>query len=76
MINKCMESKVGDKLVGFRNGDESAFRYYYDMYYNALCLFGVRMLRDEEVVEDITQDVFVNLWKARETIESVLHLKM
>lgn len=71
-----MESNVGDKLVGFREGDESAFRYYYDMYYNALCLFGIRMLRDEEVVEDITQDVFVNLWKARGTIESVLHLKM
>ena len=63
-----MESNRGDKLVNFRNGDEGAFRYYYDLYYNALCLFGLRMLKDE--------DVYVNLWKARETIESTLHLKM
>ena len=30
-----MESSSGDKLVSFRNGDEGAFRYYYDLYYNA-----------------------------------------
>ncbi|HJF71692.1 MAG TPA: RNA polymerase sigma-70 factor [Butyricimonas virosa] len=71
-----MESIGGDKLEDFRNGDEGTFRYYYDLYYNALCLFGLRMLRDEEVAEDIVQDVYVNLWKARETIESTLHLKM
>ena len=71
-----MESSSGDKLVSFRNGDEGAFRYYYDLYYNALCLFGLRMLKEEEVAEDIVQDVFVNLWKAREAIESTLHLKM
>ena len=56
-----MESSSGDKLVSFRNGDEGAFRYYYDLYYNALCLFGLRMLKEEEVAEDIVQDVFVNL---------------
>ena len=71
-----MESSSGDKMVSFRNGDEGAFRYYYDLYYNALCLFGLRMLKEEEVAEDIVQDVFVNLWKAREAIESTLHLKM
>ena len=71
-----MESNRGDKLVNFRNGDEGAFRYYYDLYYNALCLFGLRMLKDEEVAEDIVQDVYVNLWKARETIESTLHQSM
>ena len=34
------------------------------------------MLKEEEVAIDIVQDVFVNLWKAKETIESGLHLKM
>jgi len=71
-----MGSCIGNKLKFFRNGDSGAFRYYYDLYYNPLCLFGVRMLKDEEVVEDIVQDVFVNLWKARGRVESDLHLKM
>ena len=64
-----MESSSGDKLVSFRNGDEGAFRYYYDLYYNALCLFGLRMLKEEEVAEDIVQDVFVNLWKASDRVD-------
>ena len=76
MINKCMESNGDDKLVGFRSGDESAFRYYYEMYYHALCLFGIRMVKEEDYVLDIVQDVFVNLWKARETIESLVHMRM
>lgn len=64
------------ELDSFRKGDEEAFRYYYEMYYDALCLFGIRILKEESVASDIAQDVFVNLWKARESIESPLHLKM
>lgn len=64
------------EIEAFREGDEEAFRYYYEMYYDALCLFGIRILKEESVASDIAQDVFVNLWKARESIESPLHLKM
>lgn len=63
-------------LENFKRGDESAFRYYYEMYYPALCLFGIRMVKEEDDVLDIVQDVFVNLWKARETIESLVHMRM
>ena len=71
-----MERCIEDKLAAFKEGDEEAFRYYYEMYYHALCLFAMRMVKEEDDVLDIAQDVFVNLWKARETIESLLHLKM
>ena len=63
-------------LASFREGCEATFRYYYEMYYDSLCMFGLRMLKEEEIAIDIVQDVFVNLWKAKETIESGLHLKM
>ncbi len=63
-------------LNSFIQGKEEAFRHYYDMYYDALCLFGNRMTHDREVALDIVQNVFVNLWKVRATIESELHLKM
>ena len=65
-----------NRLTSFREGHEETFRYYYEMYYDSLCIFGTRMLKEEEVAIDIVQDVFVNLWKAKETIESGLHLKM
>lgn len=64
------------RLASFIEGGKEAFRYYYEMYYHSLCLFGIRVVRDEEVAMDIAQDVFVHLWKARQTIETELHLKM
>lgn len=67
---------IKDRLVAFKEGDEDAFRFYYEMYYHALCLFGIRMVKEEDDVLDIAQDVFVNLWKARETIESLVHMRM
>lgn len=63
-------------LASFKEGGEKAFRHYYEMYYNSLCLFGIRVVHDEEVAMDIAQDVFVALWNARRTIASELHLKM
>lgn len=50
-------------LENFKRGDESAFRYYYEMYYPALCLFGIRMVKEEDDVLDIVHDVFVNLMR-------------
>lgn len=63
-------------LFSFTRGEEKAFRHYYEMYYDALCLFGTRVTRDNEVAMDIAQNVFVSLCKKRATIESELHLKM
>ena len=34
------------------------------------------MVKEEDDVLDIAQDVFVNLWKARVTIESLVHMRM
>ena len=59
---------IKDRLVAFKEGDEDAFRFYYEMYYHALCLFGIRMVKEEDDVLD--------LWKARETIESLVHMRM
>lgn len=64
------------RLFSFTQGEENAFRHYYEKYYDALCLFGARVVRDNEVAMDVAQNVFVSLWRKRATIESELHLKM
>ena len=64
------------RLTAFKQGDERAFRYYFNMYHNALCLFALRLIRNEEDTRDIVQNSFISLWEAKATIESELHLRM
>lgn len=70
------DKNITPLLSAFKRGDEKAFRHYFDTYYNALCLFALRLVRDEEEARDIVQDVFIHLWEARATIQSELHLRM
>lgn len=71
-----MREESTDRLELFRQGDEHIFRDYYEKYYHALCLCGLRIIREDTHMHDFVQDAFVNLWKSRESIESELHLKM
>lgn len=65
-----------DQFIDFKTGNEHAFRFFYEKYYHALCLFVLKILRDEEHMHDIVQDAFITLWNTHETLETELHLKM
>lgn len=71
-----MGEKMQDRFDAFRKGDERAFRLYYESYYHALCLWVLRIMKEETLMHDMVQEAFITLWKSRETLESELHLKM
>lgn len=48
--------------------DEVAYRFLFEHYYAALCLFAKRYIDDKSVREDIVQEVFFNIWKKRKSI--------
>lgn len=50
-------------------GDREAFTTLYRAYYEALWRFAYLLVRSRETAQDITQDVFLNLWTQRETID-------
>lgn len=64
------------ELDGLKNGNQADFHYFYDKYSPSVCYFITREIGDKTDAEDITHDVFVNLWKSRETISSEYHLAM
>lgn len=49
-------------------GDENAFKYFFDTYYDDLCNFVNGYLRDETLSEDIVQSIFIYLWEKRDSI--------
>lgn len=49
----------------FREGDEAAFRFVYDRYWNKLYVIARKRLNDPLEAEEIVQDIFCNLWQKR-----------
>jgi len=60
------------KLVA---GDEDAFKYFFDHYYDDLCNFVNAYVRDENLAEDIVQNIFVDLWENRDRLADNKSLK-
>lgn len=52
-------------LRRFAEGDHTAFSEIYDVHWEKLFLYAVRILGDENDAEDAVQDAFVSLWKYR-----------
>ncbi len=71
-----MGANIIDRFTQFQQGDEYAFRFFYEKHYHALCTCVLQILKNEDHMHDIVQEAFITLWKSRDTLESELHLKM
>ena len=54
--------------LSYREGDELAFRQLYDMHNSGLIQYGFRFTRDQHVIEESVQDLFIKLWQNRKNI--------
>jgi len=68
MINYQAYSDI-DLFQLVSKDDERAYRTLYDRYWNKLLVHAMLKLRVEEEVEEILQDIFLNLWRRRKTIQ-------
>ncbi|MDB5125530.1 MAG: polymerase subunit sigma-24 [Mucilaginibacter sp.] len=65
-----------EKLTALlRNGDETAFTHIYNHYWDKLYYIAHKLLKDTDAAEEIVQEVFLTLWKKKETltIQSINH---
>ena len=58
-----------DIILKLNQGDTGAFRLLYTTYYVYLCAVSVKYIYDYEVAKEIVNDVFLNIWNKRETLE-------
>ena len=58
-----------DIATRIRGGDAKAFELVFRTYYQPLCAFAFRFLRDSATAEDLVQDVFGAVWTTRATIQ-------
>jgi RNA polymerase sigma-70 factor (ECF subfamily) len=58
-----------DIATRIRTGDAKAFELVFRTYYQPLCAFAARFVRESAAAEDLVQDVFGAVWTARATIQ-------
>ncbi len=64
-----------EQILQFSKGDVKVFNEIYDRIFHSLCLFGYKMIPEEDVVCDVVQEVFIQLWKKREQFTDPLKLR-
>lgn len=62
-------------LAGLRRGESSAFDTIFRDWYARLVLIADRIVGERQVAEDLAQEVFLELWRRRETLalETTVH---
>jgi len=61
--------------INFVKGDKATFAYLYNKYIQELYNYGFKICRDEELVKDCIQEVFVNIYLNRENLSQPKNIK-
>ncbi len=64
------EISDNDLLIRYRNGDEDAFRELVNRYKNSLYAFLRRFVNRQEVVEDVFQETFLQLYTSQHSFDT------
>lgn len=61
------ENQLVEMLV---DGNEKAFRFFYDRYRNRIYRLALRYLKDEVDAQEVVQEVFIKFWEHRDKIRT------
>lgn len=56
-------------------GNETAYEELYRRYFQVLFSYGKRLIKDEDVVKDAIQDLFVDIWRTHKNINQAQSVK-
>jgi RNA polymerase sigma-70 factor (ECF subfamily) len=59
----------------FKGGQNKAFDYFFERYYQGLCVYALKIIGSEPASKDIVQDFFVRFWENRKTIKIEVSVK-
>lgn len=61
-------------IEALEKGDEKAFAFLMNHYFKKLCVYAQSLCKDKDQAEDIVQNVFLKLWKRRESLNNTTKL--
>lgn len=60
-----------DWLDDISNGDQEAFRRFFNAFKNKIYSFSFSFTKSAEIAEEITQDVFIKVWTSRQSLAEI-----
>lgn len=66
-----MHAETKTILYEIIQGNESAFRHFFDLYHQRLIHLAIYYLKSKELAEEAVADVFFNIWKKKEILLSI-----
>ena len=60
---------------GLQKGDKDMLLALYKKYYHSLLFIGLKEIKDAQVVKDTIQQLFLNLWEKRTSIEEARNIR-
>jgi RNA polymerase sigma factor (sigma-70 family) len=74
-MKECSVKLETDLLQRLQQNDEEALASLMDMYYDNLYNYAARFTKDDGLIKDCIQEVFISLWQRRETADTILSPK-
>ena len=71
-LAKCTDPELWQ---AFKAGDREVLSFIYLQHHKHLVNYGIRLFAQEEVVEDMIHDVFMECWQRRNTLPAVLSIR-
>jgi RNA polymerase sigma-70 factor (ECF subfamily) len=62
-------------ILHLKKGKSNTLKYLFDLYYDELCRYAIKITDKSEIAEEIVQDVFVYIWKKRKVLEIKTSIK-
>jgi RNA polymerase sigma factor (sigma-70 family) len=74
---KSFNNKISDSILWsqLKTGDEESFSILFERYYGSLVNYGKTLMSGEDAVKDCVQDVFVDVWKYSEKLDTAIVVK-
>ncbi len=62
-------------IEGLKKGDRTEYKRLYELYYNELASYIFSLNKNKQEAEDIVQNVMLNIWRSKKTLEIKTSLK-
>ena len=74
ILENLMHLEESKHIKELSKSNSESFRWLHDVYHEKVYFFSINLVKDAKVAEEITNDVFVQIWKKREKLDKSLPL--